>query len=305
MLSKASPSLPRTIRRKLWIRKYDGTPQAKWFNCKGDANYDGTGGTENTDKINHALDVVVADGLGALDFGRGNFACGGQINLNQRNCIALSGRGGISPGFSGHFIDARSSFAVRIRGFGLRYASSLFTGDLLDFSHSTSADATYMAIEDCMLGGYSGLTSSARRLINLDAAILGSVTKCHMAWAKVGVGGVSTPGYSNVHTVDTCTFGDLTTSAIMNAAEGWTVRACGFEGANMPRAYYDDMAAGTMITTGMSWIGNWHGDGAAVSDDLRPAFGAVSGRSERSEGSRSSAELLGTIIPAGSPAPRG
>jgi hypothetical protein len=278
----ANPRTSFTSANSRGFRLVTEFPNAHQFGAEGDASATGSSGTNDTAAIQAGIDYLSARGGGQLYFPTGHYKCAASLDLGGLHNIALAGPAGSGPGYSmppaaqiiftgtgsGRFIDARSGQGITLRDLGIRYTSSSFTGTLVDFSHLTATDASFCLVERCLLWGIN--VHSAWRLISLDAAILCSVIDCHLAWAQVGVGGRSLPGYSNAHNITRCTFANLTTAAIMNAGEGWAVVSCWFEGTDggtggMPRAYFDDQPAGE-ITWGLSWIGNWHGDGVNVTD---------------------------------------
>ena len=82
-----------------------------------------------------------------------------------------------------------------------------------------------------------------------------------------------TTGYANAIEIRGSTFDHLTTAAIMNAGEGWTIDGNWFEGTDgetggMPRAYSDDLPGGKLTTgtAGLSFTGNWFGDAVNIKD---------------------------------------
>lgn len=272
-----------------WVRQFDGYYNVKWWGAKGDSTYLGAG-TDDAAAINAALaylDRRVASDQrgGVLFFPRGHYRCASGLDIKAMAHITLLGQGGNSAGntappptqivFTGtgdRFIDARSTFGFTLSRIGIRYTNVLFTGSLIDFSHNPAfaLDTHYALIERCLIAGEN--VASAARLIDLHEAILCSIVDNRIAWGVVGIGGRKAPDidYSNSHYIARNTFDNLTVSAMTNAGEGWSVITNWFEGTDggsggMPRAYWDDLPAG-QITSGLSWIGNWHGDATNVAD---------------------------------------
>lgn len=256
------------------------------YGALSDASANGATGTDDSAAVQRAIDVLAAAGGGTLLVPR-HTKCASPLNfagLDNIRLIGPAGPGagyGIAPpaqliytGTGPRFLDFRSTTSCEISGLGVRYTSASFTGDLIDFSHDGSArDACYFLVERCLVGGLGAYT--ARRCINLLDAILGTIRDCHISCAVVGIGGKleSSPGYSNAHLIDGNTFDNLTTSAILNAGEAWTVIGNRFEGTNdgtsggMPRAFWDDFTAGAdNVIPGLYWAGNWHGDDVNVAD---------------------------------------
>jgi pectate lyase-like protein len=269
-----------------------GTPAGlTWANVKG-FGARGDGRADDTRAIQRAIDSLKGSAGrpqgGTVYFPRGSYRVAGRLNADRSVGIVLQGDGAPAPGYQAlpasvitytgrggeSFLSARSSNGFTVRGLAIRYSSKSFTGALLDFSHASkgAADAAYMKLEDCLLGGSD--TSSAAALVSLRNAILATVRNCHLAWAKAGVRGRSAAsdgnGYANAVSVESCTFDNLTTAALMNAGEGWSVAHSWFEGTDngtggMPRAYFDDLPRGAS-TPGLSFTGNWFGDAANVKD---------------------------------------
>jgi Pectate lyase superfamily protein len=252
-----------------------GTPAGlTWANVKG-FGARGDGKADDTSAIQRAIDSLKGSPDrpqgGTVYFPRGSYRVAGPTPGYQAlpaSVITYTGGGGES------FLSVRSTNGFTVRGLAIRYSNKSFTGALLDFSHASkdAADAAYMKLEDCLLGG-SG-TASAGALVSLREAILATVRNCHLQWAHVGVRGRSaqgaTNGYANAVSVEDCTFDNLTTAALMNAGEGWAVSHSWFEGTDagtggMPRAYYDDLPSGAAVT-GLSFTGNWFGDAVNVKD---------------------------------------
>ena len=228
---------------------------------------------------------------GTVYFPRGHYRVARPLNADNAVSVVLQGDGAQSQGFgtlpasaitysgsgSGSFLLARSSQGLAIKGLGIRYSSSKFTGNLIDFSHAPGqpGDAAYMTLEDCLLTGPN--EASAAALVSFHQAILGSVRNCHLQFAKVGITGKKQIGdatsYANAIEIRGSTFDDLTTSAIMNAGEGWTIDGNWFEGTDggtggMPRAYSDNLPGDRRAssTAGLSFTGNWFGDAVAIKD---------------------------------------
>lgn len=259
------------------------------FGAQCDTSKLGVGGTDDTAAVQLAIDYVAALGGGEI-LVPGHTKCAGSLSLASLSNIVIRGPSGSGAGYnapppaqliytgagSSPFISAPHSLAIELREIGVRYTSASFTGDLIAFTNLTVAsDAAYCLVERCLVGGIG--VATARSLISLEGAILCSVVDNHLQWGVVGVRGrkevaVGNVLYSNAHYIGRNTFDNLTTSALLNAGEGWTVIGNWFEGTNggsggMPRAYYDNIsAASAASTSAMTWAGNWCGDAVAVTD---------------------------------------
>jgi hypothetical protein len=272
-----------------WARKYTGPVNVSWFGAKADASPTAGSGSDDSAAVQAAIDHLASIGGGDLLI-PAHTSCASPLNLDSKHNIRLIGPSGQGAGYSSPppaqliytgtgsaaFISAKHSTGLCIRELGVRYTSASFTGDLIDISNANGgSDAAYALVERCLIGGIN--VHSARSCINLEGAILCSIVDNHIQWATVGVRGrkevaVGDILYSNAHLISRNTFDNLTTSALLNAGEGWTVLGNYFEGTDggsggMPRAYWDDISAASgAITSALSWIGNWHGDATAVSD---------------------------------------
>ncbi len=273
-----------------------GTPG--WINVKA-YGARGNGVSDDGRAIQAALDAAkrtLASSSGnagvhgaTVYFPRGDYLTARPLNADNSVSVVLQGDGSQSQGFgtlpasditytgsgSGSFLLARSSEGFAVRGLGIDYKSSAFSGNLIDFSHAPGkpTDAAYMTLQDCQLSGPTAAT--ARSLVSFYQAILGSVRNCHLQFARAGITGKmaagKTVGYANAIEVRGCTFDDFKTAAIMDAGEGWAIEGNWFEGTNggtggMPRAYSDDLPGGTLTsqTVGLSFTGNWFGDAVAI-----------------------------------------
>jgi hypothetical protein len=248
---------------------------AKWFGAKGNATVNGTGGSDDTPAVQAGIDTLYSLYLGGQLFFSGQFKCAEPLNLDGKTNIQLTGPAGtgaggnkpppsqiIYTGVGARFIDARSSYAITLRDIGIRYTSAAFGGRLIDFSHDAALDAAYGLLERCYVGGYAASASPTATLVSLNLAIICCMVDSNFQHAAVGVKG-GEGGYSNSHTVERCTFSNLTTSGVMNAIQMWTVKNCTFESG--PRAYWDDQNVGA-VTNCLTWKDNWHGDGVFVAD---------------------------------------
>jgi hypothetical protein len=271
-----------------------------WLNVKA-YGAKGDGRTDDSKPIQSAIDDArgaapeAGDAPGAhggtVYFPRGHYLVSRPLNLDNAVSVVLRGDGAQAQGFgtlpasaitysgsgSGSFLLARSSNGLAIKGLGIRYSSARFTGNLVDFSHAPgqAGDAAYMTLEDCLLSGVD--EASAAALVSFHQAILGSVRNCHLQFAKVGITGKrqigATASYANAIEIRGSTFDDLTTAAITNAGEGWSIDGNWFEGTDggtggMPHAYSDDLPGGRLAsgTAGLSFTGNWFGDAVRVDD---------------------------------------
>jgi hypothetical protein len=258
--------------------------------AKCDGVVDGAGnlvsGTDDTIAVNAAIAAAAQLGGGQV-FVPAHCVCSGPLTGSHN--VTLFGPAGQGAGYSQpppaqliytgtgatSFIQAGSTNAFVLRDLGIRYTSSSFTGDLIDFTHSGGADTAYASISRCLLAGIN--VHSAASLVNLGGAILSSIVDNHLQWGTIGVRGrkeisVGNVLYSNAHRIIGNTFDNLSTTAILNAGERWAINGNNFEGTNggfggMPRAYYDDISAASAATTlGLSYRDNWHGDAVAVTD---------------------------------------
>lgn len=261
-----------------------GAFNIKSYGAVCDAAPDGSSGTDDTAAVQATIDAAAAAGGGTI-LVPGHTKCAGRINLDNKHNITLAGVCGSGGGYSvpppaqliytgtgsSPFISAAHTNGIAFKDLGVRYTSSSFTGDLIALTNTTGgADAAYGLIERCLLGGIG--VHSARSLVSLEGAILCSIVDNHLQWATIGIRGAKIGGlYSNAHYIGRNTFDNLTTGAIMNPAQGWTIISNWFEGTDggsggMPRAITSDLAAVGFGCGSLEYVGNWHGDATTVSD---------------------------------------
>jgi hypothetical protein len=270
-------AIERYVRDSIDAAKVGGRLNVKDYGATGD------GVTDDTAAIQSAITAATALNGAEIYFPPGDYKCASSLNLDSLRNITFVGATGngapyspppssqlIYTGTGARFISARSAIGCTFRALSLRYSNALFTGKLIDFDHATATDACYNLIEHCLLSGYA-TTAIGATLVSLNNAIICAIVDCNFQYATVGINGCQV-SYSNSHAIERCTFGNLNTSAIMNAGEKWTVQNCTFELG--PRAYYDNQVGG--LTRNLTWRDNWHGDGTLVGADTWFSYGTTS-----------------------------
>lgn len=75
-----------------WVRKFSGELNVKWFGAKGDANADGSTGTDDTSAIQAGLNAINAAGGGTLFFPTGNYKITAYLTFYPNTYLRGTGR---------------------------------------------------------------------------------------------------------------------------------------------------------------------------------------------------------------------
>lgn len=239
-----------------------------WVNLKT-LGWQGTGDSVDL-FVAEAMDILGTNG-GTIFFpsGHGTFSASFPSFAGTRGFI-LRGTGGLNSGASPptrltytgtgtRAIDARSSNGFQIKDIQLMYNNVGFTGVFIDYSQST-VDAHYGLLERCYIGGESVFGASA--LVSYNDAIIQNAKDCVFGPAQVAIKGVNSGSdYSNIISVDNCTFVQQVVSSVINAGQSWSFRGCTFEPlASGAASAYNQV---TSSSAGLSFIGCWMGDASA------------------------------------------
>jgi hypothetical protein len=195
-------------------------------------------------------------------------------SLAGRRSITIVGKGGLTAGaeaatrfiYSGAadpFVDARSSYGVRLIDLQVTQTNPAFTGKLLDWSHSTASDAAYGGVERCTLGGQQGGANNASAILSFDNAINCRAISSLFGYARRSIRGADVAGnYSNRHVVFDCSFGNTLEAPIQDFAQGCSIISCTFEPliGGSAGAYLTNAIA----STGLVILGGWMGDANAT-----------------------------------------
>ena len=229
---------------------------------------DGT--TDNYTGLTAAIAALGTAG-GVVRLPAGEINCGTSLDLSGKFGVTLRGAGK-SPtlhnqatvlkftGTTGPFLNVKSSNSITIQDIRIVHTSASFTGYLLDGSHSTSSDTSQLVVERCHFGSYDGLQHTAFGM-QLDKVISSTIRDCTFDALAGGIDGQNPAGgsYSNVITLDGCSFNDVQNVPVRYCGESWNITGCTFE----PR---QSGIAGAVQTTaltpikGMNFSGNWLGD---------------------------------------------
>lgn len=261
--------------------------ESGFFNIKSYGAHPSASASVNSAAINAvvtATQVADADGNkgGIIFIPGGRFKHNGII-ANETVNITFKGvgRAGTLPvseldytGTGVRGIDARSSYGLTFDSIGVTYSNSGFTGTLIDYGHSVLSDASWGKIIDSFVGFPVYMRASpvntAAKLVDWQQAIFMTVKDSNFSCAQRGIVGMTTPGYSNGHTIQNSTFDHLEIAAIMNMGQKCSISDCGFErtlgGSGIPalgRAYYDDRNNGS-FTYNLTIEDCWMGDGSGL-----------------------------------------
>jgi hypothetical protein len=276
-------SRDRVFKGNVLIRGPDPWADVRAYGAKGD------GVTDDTDPIRAAISAARASG-GTVLFPptSESYLCSGSLHLDEidRGLVLQGGPASLRfTGNAGNFITIRSSAGVRLRDLNIGYIDADYHDDLITTGHirPQTADTGYLRIENCVLGGVGGAIG-ARSLVRLHQCITSYVRGCVLNAAAVGIIGVDPrPGdvegsYSNAIQIENNTFSahGLTTAAIKNAGDTWTISGNTFEPLRSFQAggYLQDPNINSFALT---FIGNWFGDGKEAGKNYISILGSVYG----------------------------
>lgn len=241
----------------------------------------GDGVTDDTAAIQAAIAALPQGGAnkgGAVFFPPGQYAYSAALNLDSKKNIVLEGAGANTDAAaamltwkgaagSGSAISARASQGLVLRGLRLDYDSASYDGNLIRFGAISGTGTTLAKIEDCWIGGKSGLTSARCGLL-ADGANDVIVTNTSFQNSNVGIIGWD-GNFSNVITVDGCLFNHMVAGAITNPQQAWTVRNTAFEPLTSGKAgaLIQDDTVGGLNSVGLVVAGCWFGDTFAANGE--------------------------------------
>jgi len=158
-------------------------------------------------------------------------------------------------------ISVKSSYGVSIEKIALTYNNAAYAGDLVRTGHSALAtDTAGFTMDRCVLTG-EGAAVGANSLFLSDLSIIERVHKCTFKNAAAGIR--TGTGYTNVLTVEDCTFQILTAFNVKfdgtSTCQAITFKGCTFERLVNGKASAFDMGVAAFIE-GLTFIGNWFGD---------------------------------------------
>lgn len=209
---------------------------------------------------------------------RGSYQCATTISFDDTQSMSLIGDGGsynsittelkyTGSGTGGFTF--RHSVGFTAYGVKFSYNNASFTGTLVKSSGAGGADTTGFVFDRCFFTG-TGSGQNAAALLSLGYCIVGKVTNSTFLSAVLGIRGRTVPEYSNVITVENCTFMDVG-AHIFNPGEDWIVQGCTHEQIVTTRGSYKIGQVRAIEQDSTSWNllyqGNWIGDGAASPDD--------------------------------------
>lgn len=210
----------------------------------GSGGAKGDGVTDDTAAIQAAIEAAQESGKGGVVFfPAGTYVCASSLDLVNANSVRLEGVSapygigipstGASLLFtqsgSGNLIDARSSYGLHFKNLRIAYNHASFTGTILNLDGSAGYDTSYALVERCEFEGASSVIANAAACVSLSQAIICTVRDCLFTYAEGGILGKRVAGYSNAIQVISCTFHQLGSWGIKNAAEAWLIQGCTFE----------------------------------------------------------------------------
>lgn len=163
--------------------------------------------------IDTLLDLDDAEGV--------NFIAEGTNAANQTTWLTWTGGAG-----SGPMISMAAADGIGFRGIKLVYTDDTFNNALIACGSITGTPTTNLVIRDCFLAG-SG-ADSAPYLLSLDGAVDVLIENTAFHNAVLGIEG-SISDFANSVKLLQCKFNGMTTAAIKNLGQSWSVDTCSFE----------------------------------------------------------------------------
>lgn len=273
----------------------------------------GDGSTDDTAAIQAAIDSLPSGGGTILfpalgDSTRATYICAGGLTLRGKGNVTFEGLGGQAGAGAGAMlkytasgttplINGQNSFAFTLQNLFVYYTSTSFTGIFIDLRNVSGLDTSYVTIRDCYIGGTSlGPAQNAASLLNLDKCNVSQIERVSFAYGVVGITGQATSAsYSNSNFIYGCSFHTLSTAAIYNPGEAWSISHCTFEdtvanglahdptvlcqGLTIAGCWTGDAIGGTQFSiggNGINFIGNWVGSTSGTGIAIDTPSGGVS-----------------------------
>jgi hypothetical protein len=231
------------------------------------------GGTQPSDAaLAKAIAVCGASG-GTIRVPAGVYNFSGQINLEGRRSITISGEGAATGGaqaatrfnYTGTddraFINMNSAVGCQLRGLHITHRDPHYTGVYIKCTNAGTNDPALCALLDCVLGSHVGRGNVH---LDLDRCIQFTAERCAFSYGNPSVRGRDARGYSNVIRFRDCQWASCHSAPVQEGGQSWTFEGCTFEGllSGAPGALY---ATGPETAfNGLAVIGCWFGDATAA-----------------------------------------
>jgi len=236
----------------------------------------GDGVADDAPAIQAAIDALGTRG-GVVFLPVGTYRCDEALDLDTKASVTLRGNTesnagataasvlNFTQGGSAALISAQSSYGVSLSGLQILYASTSFTGSVIDYRGLQGHDTAFGRVEHCYLGGNN--SRSAGSLIALDKAIDMSIRHTTMRDAAAALQGQAASSYSNRVLVQDCQFDYISVAAAKNPGDAWCFVGNTFEG-GMYGARGVAFDEGIAMPRALSFLGSWFGD-------VEPGTGSV------------------------------
>jgi hypothetical protein len=155
-------------------------------------------------------------------------------------------------------ISAISATGFNLRGMGVYYDNSGFTGTILTLGASGFVSQTALIENSVIRSTPATMYTTARAAITLNHSIVSTVRNCVLGYGSYGIIGIENT-FSNANRVVNNTFDHCTVAMIGNTGNQWVIESNTFEmsGASGPAVLACIGAQGGSFTFSNNWVGDY------------------------------------------------
>jgi hypothetical protein len=156
----------------------------------------------------------------------------------------------------------------------LTHSSAQYTGNYVFIGNSAGTDASQNLVSGCTFDG--GANNTLGAWIKFDKAIINQVRDCSFWNGQYAISMQTAAGsYTNVLTIDCCSFAQYRTSAIYGGGQSVTVSNNTFEQSSSGTQSAYSTVSTSFGVMGFNWTGNWFGDGTTTSSSMVAPYGSA------------------------------